>query len=235
MVRPVKRPALYELVVDELKRDIRESNRKPGDRLPPEHQLAASLGVSRASLRQGLSVLTYLGVIESRHGDGIYLANLDALDAMDAPFLSGITDRSELLELIEVRRILEQGIVDMAVNEASDDDIARLEDMLREREQHARSGGAVPLKEDLKFHEQVAVCTGNAVLAQVYRAVMSKWSRERRRFVAEVLGEPSSLRQHWGLLDAIKNRDKAAAIELVSMHIDELKRVLVSEISSKDS
>jgi len=74
LVRPMKNGLMAEQVVIQVREMIRQGSLKPGDRLPPERELAKRLGISRASLRHGLRALTAIGVLTSRHGSGTYIA-----------------------------------------------------------------------------------------------------------------------------------------------------------------
>lgn len=230
MIRPVRRRALYELIIDELKQYIRASHMKPGDRLPSEHELAKSLGVSRASLRQGLSVLAYMGLIESRQGDGMYLADTRSLDSIDQLSIVRISDRDDLLQLLEVRQLLERAIADMVIERASDEDLGALESMLMEREKHAKEKGQVLLQEDLDFHMQLAMCSGNRILAWVYRQVLSRWEKERRRFIKSVSSKEPAFECHWQITEALRSRDRSAAAQAVEEHLQGLRHILIGEI-----
>jgi GntR family transcriptional repressor for pyruvate dehydrogenase complex len=95
-----------DVVIQELKRLVVEGALGPGSRLPIEKELAAQLGVSRGSLREGVRALVHLGVLETRQGDGTYVTELDA-----GRLLSSLGFLAELptnaAELLSVRRILE--------------------------------------------------------------------------------------------------------------------------------
>ena len=114
MVRPiafgtVTRDALPDQIAARLIALITERQLKAGDRLPPERELAATMGVSRSSLREALRALAMLGVAEMRHGDGTYLTSLEP-DALMRPvgLVLALSD-SGLEELFEARKLVEPG------------------------------------------------------------------------------------------------------------------------------
>jgi DNA-binding FadR family transcriptional regulator len=95
-------------VISSIKRMILEGALKPGDRLPVEKELAESLGVSRGSLREGISALSLLGVVNTRQGDGTYVTNLDVTQLL-APmgFVVDLEGRGNARHVHTIRRVLE--------------------------------------------------------------------------------------------------------------------------------
>src|SRR3954470_12516746 len=125
MVRPiafgtVSRDALPEQIAQRLIALITERQLKAGDRLPPERELAASMGVSRSSLRDALRALAMLGGAEMRHGDGTDLTSLDP-DALMRPvgLVLALSD-SGLQELFEARKLVEPGLAALAAERIED-------------------------------------------------------------------------------------------------------------------
>src|SRR3954463_9353436 len=119
MVRPipfgtVTRDALPDQIAARVIALITERHLNPGDRLPPERELAQAMGVSRSSLREALRALSLLGVTEMRQGDGTYLTALDP-DALMRPFgLVLALNDGQLQELFEARRVIEPGLAALA-------------------------------------------------------------------------------------------------------------------------
>src|SRR3954463_12239618 len=125
MVRPitfgtVTRDALPDQIAARLIALITERQLRPGDRLPPERELAASMGVSRSSLREALRALAMVGVTEMRHGDGTYLTSLEP-DALMRPvgLVLALSD-SGLEELFEARKLVEPGLAALAAERIED-------------------------------------------------------------------------------------------------------------------
>src|SRR5262245_53438839 len=104
---------------------------RPGDRLPPEKELGEALGLSRSSLREAVKALEVIRVLDVRRGDGTYVTSLSPgllLDAMS--FVVDIHQDDSVLELFEVRRILEPAAAALAAPRITEADIAHLRDLL---------------------------------------------------------------------------------------------------------
>ena len=112
-------------VIEQIKELLVKGELKRGDRLPPERQLADMLGVSRPSLREALRALEYAGMLETRVGEGIFVADGDSI-MMNNLLMLHLIKQYALEEMIEVRKVLETSNVRFAVLRARDEDLAAL-------------------------------------------------------------------------------------------------------------
>src|SRR3954468_11157609 len=131
MVRPiafgtVTRDALPDQIAQRLIALITERSLKPGDRLPPQRELAATMGVSRSSLREALRALAMLGVAEMRQGDGTYLTSLQPDKLLRPVGLVLALSDSGLTELFEARKLVEPGLAKLAAQRITDAAAAEL-------------------------------------------------------------------------------------------------------------
>src|SRR5919206_603360 len=102
-----------------------------GSRLPTERELTRRFGVSRSSLREAVRALALVGVLEPRVGDGTYVTTLEPdLLLTGVGFVSDLVDGASLLELHQVRRLLEPEATRLATSRLTDEDFGRLEDRL---------------------------------------------------------------------------------------------------------
>src|SRR5919107_5500723 len=126
-MRPVTRPRLYEQIVERIHDHVVQAGLRAGDRLPPERELAARLGVSRASVSQALVALEVLGMVDVRHGDGaVLLAPASRLHLVAA--VRAHQDR--LPDVIEAREALEVRLAALAAERRTDEDLAAIDDAL---------------------------------------------------------------------------------------------------------
>jgi GntR family transcriptional repressor for pyruvate dehydrogenase complex len=224
-----KKSSISEDIVENLLTLIRERELHPGDKLPPERELAATMQVSRPSLREALRALAIMNVIEIRQGDGTYVTSLEPNLLMShLDFVFALND-SAFLELFEARRILEPGLVEMAATRITDEEIAQLEECV------ARSVEVVDNYEafaqaDLEMHELIAKIAGNSILQRCMAGVTQLGKVSRRRTVT-LPGVPHrSVQDHLAIVQALKQRDPAAARQAMLDHLqhveDELKHFM---------
>src|SRR5215472_3422191 len=113
-VRQVRRTRVYHEIVDQIRELIADGRIKPGDRLPPERELAELFKASRNSVRDAIRVLEQMGLTESRQGDGTYVRSVSAEDLAEPLALIVLQSRTQMRELLEVRRVLEPALAEFA-------------------------------------------------------------------------------------------------------------------------
>jgi DNA-binding FadR family transcriptional regulator len=212
----VRRPSVQDQIVDL----IVEADLDPGDPLPAEPELTRALGVSRNSVREALKGLQALGIVEVRHGYGTYVGTA-ALRSL-APgllFHSRLAVRRDnpraLLDIVEVRALLESGLIRRAALELRPEDLDRLR---AELDGLAADGDAGRAGHDRRFHELLYEPLGNALALQlialfwdVYRQLETDMAKPRTDH-EHVVG------QHRQVLEALESRDPDAAAARIAEH-----------------
>src|SRR3954451_23683832 len=136
----------------------------PGDRLPPESDLAANLGLSRTSLREAVRALTVLGVIDTRQGDGSYITGLGPELLLGALGLAVDLQREDTIpDLIAVRRILEPAATALAATRASAVDLEQIRSYIALDLDDHKVGEYIEL--DWEFHHAIARASANPLLS----------------------------------------------------------------------
>ncbi len=204
---------------------IKERSLRPGDKLPPERELAAMMEVSRPSLREALQALSILNVIEIRQGNGTYVTSLEpGLLVEHLDFVFSLDD-STFLELLEARKILEVGIVVLAAQRITDDEIAGLEACLAKAHESVEDYQAF-LQADLELHERIAEAARNPILTRIMATVSQLGIASRRRTV-EIPGVPEQvLVDHRAIVVALKTRDPEAARQAMLQHLNNVEQYL---------
>ncbi|KAF1022483.1 MAG: HTH-type transcriptional regulator LutR [Paracidovorax wautersii] len=212
---------LADQVARRLETTIREGQLKPGDKLPTEAALVEQMGVSRTVVREALSRLKSLGLVESRQGSGVYVqtASIEPLNFDPAQSAS----RDAVIQIVEVRRALESEVAELAAQRRDDADLARIRqavDTLADAVRAGRDG----VEEDVAFHRAIAQASGNPFListldylAQFLRgATRVTRANEARRvdFASAVTAE------HDKIVRAIESRDPAAARAAATGHMN---------------
>ncbi len=215
---PEHRPSVVTNVQRDIREFIRTEGLQPGDRLPPERQLASQLGVSRTSLRQGLATLRVEGLIEVRQGQGMHL--LRSIDDIVPPIPAGVLEaHPDLAEAGEVRNALEALAAKLAAGRRDPSDIEAMVAGIREMDAELRSGQPGVLG-DRTFHRAVLNAAHNQVLTRLLDAVADHAGRIAEASLARE-GQPArSLAAHRLIFEAIAARDAEQARQLMDEHLE---------------
>src|SRR5579875_1641754 len=162
-LQPVRRSRLYEQVVERLRRHIDVEGLRPGDRLLSEREMAERLGVSRTSVRQALTALEVMGLVEIRHGDGVFLTHPP--EVVLPPLATALADEHEQLPAVmEVRQAIEAQTARLAARRRTAEDLETLEGAL-DRMARAIEAGEDPADADSDFHDGIVAAARNPLLA----------------------------------------------------------------------
>jgi GntR family transcriptional regulator, transcriptional repressor for pyruvate dehydrogenase complex len=225
-VRPGRR---YEQVAEQIHRLIATGALRPGDRLPPERELAAKFGVGRSSLRDAIRTLEVMGIVESRHGSGTVVRDLST-DSLVVPLASVLAHKRGLVnELLDVRRMIEPALAARAAANATDEELARLEDIVRRQGEKVRRGEP-SIEEDSEFHYAIALAARNSVVLRVLDVLMDLLRESRARSLQVKGRSERSCEGHRRILRAIKRRDGPAAEAAVRKHLKEIEEVVMRKL-----
>lgn len=212
---PLRRNRLYEQVVHQLLTWAASAGLGPGDRLPAERELAASLGVSRATLAQALVALEVTGVVAVRHGDGTVLLTAprpeSVLAALDAR-------REDLGAVIEAREALEVRLAGLAARRRTDADLAELDAALDAMAADVDAGGR-GVAGDERFHAAVTAAGHSALLARFMAEIADRIRDSRIESLAQEGRPHRSLEGHRAIAEAIRAGDPDAAAAAMAAHI----------------
>jgi len=223
----ISRSKVYQEVARQLERHIL-GKLKPGDLLPSERQLAQMLGVSRGSVRDAIRSLELKRVLEPRQGFGTVICDVGATTA--DPLAKALLDRRQLvMELIDVRKIIEPGVAARAAQHAARKNIADMEDILARQEAKVRRGEPAT-EEDTDFHYAIALASSNRAILKVVDVLMDLL-RETREKSLQGKGRPQkSLAGHRRILAALKRHDAAAAEAAVHRHLREIETIALNKL-----
>jgi len=219
-----KQQTVPEAISAEILALLRQKELKPGDKLPPERELAEMLGVSRPSLREALRALSIMKVIEVRQGDGTYVSALKAEELVEHLEFVFMLDDSTMLQLFEARKIVEVGNVSLAAQRISDEEIAALHNCLEESERSAADPEAF-LMADIKLHQLITYAARNPLLERFMASIstLGRASRQKTVFVAGMT--TTALEDHRQIVAALEARDPQAAGEAMLRHLEHVEQI----------
>jgi DNA-binding FadR family transcriptional regulator len=210
---------LVTRVADDIQRLIAEGKLAPGARLPPERDFAEQLGVSRTVVREAVHILAAKGLLESRHGSGTVVRQVSR-DALVEPLGWLIQSHGGTLDdLHQVRSILEVEIVRLATLQATDDEIAELQRIVREMEANKEDVAAF-VSLDADFHQTLSEITHNPLLALLLDSVRDLMQEVRLQVHRYPVVYDTVVPDHKHIVAAIQARNPAAAGQAMQQHLD---------------
>jgi GntR family transcriptional regulator, transcriptional repressor for pyruvate dehydrogenase complex len=228
-VRHVKKTRVYHEIVNQIRGLISDGRIKPGDRLPPERELAELFNASRNSVRDALRVLEQMGLIESRQGDGTYVRSVSVERLAEPLALMLLQSRTQMRELWEVRRVLEPAIAEFAAERITDEELDELEAILAAQRLKVEAG-FIALEEDTAFHYGIARAARNTVMLRTLDTLVDLLRQSRERSLQQRDRPRYSLAGHGRILAALHRRDPGEARAEMLQHLREVEqRVFASE------
>jgi GntR family transcriptional regulator, transcriptional repressor for pyruvate dehydrogenase complex len=228
VVRPLQDGLMTEEVVTQVREMIQNGKLRPGDRLPPERELARQLGISRASLRPGLHFLAAIGVLISRHGSGTYIAaGPPALDSEPLSMLAALHGFTTE-KMFEARRLVEVAVAGLAAEHATDEQLRLMAEEVTET-YAALNNPQEYLVHDFGFHRAVAAASGNPILASFMEMVADILYQRRCKTIGRSRDLKESVEMHRKIYRAIRARNADAARAAMSEHLILAERSLASE------
>ncbi len=215
------RTRLYEQVAEQITSWIAENKLSPGDRLPAERELAARLGVSRATLSQALVALEVIGVVAVRHGDGTVVTKSRTRRIVEA--IRAHADR--LPEVIDTRDALETKLAALAAARRTDEDLKRMDEALDSMEADIDAGGRGD-EGDERFHAAVTGAAHSLLLARLMDEIGDLIKETRIESLSEPERPRASLAGHRAIAEAIRAGDPDSAADAMHAHV-----ALVSDVA----
>ena len=208
-LKSIKREPISVTILNMITDEILSGNLKPGDKLPTEIELAENLGVGRNSVREAIKMLSSFGVIEVKMGAGTFIAESMPGAILDPLMLSLAFEQGTSKELVDLRFMIEIGAAELAIDAASDEDIAALEaanEKLKEAADKNINDPQYLRDVDLNVHYTLFGITGNRFVAKIGKAIYRLFFASIERTVE--IDPYRAYRNHKLYIDAIKARDK---------------------------
>lgn len=237
MSNKVQVPRISDAIAASLERRILEGSLKPGDRLPPERELAVELGVSRPSLREAIQKLASKGMVQSRQGGGTFVTDVLGSSFSD-PWQDMMGKHPNLREdMLEFRRMLEGQAAEWAAERATEADMQRLnqtfsvlQEAFVDDEAQKRSDA------DIAFHQAIGDAAHNVLIGHLSGALLNLMHDNIRLNLGELKGVPAANRlligQHEAIFNAIRDGKPQAARSAAETHIDFVRETLAQTLRS---
>ena len=225
---PIRKTKIYAEIAAQIQRLIADGRLRPGDKLPPERELAELFGVSRGSVRDAIRVLEMQGLVEPRHGDGTVVREIP-IDQLVRPLADALSaSKDRVAELFDMRKMLEPPLARAAALRATAEDIRALEEIVERQARRVR-GGEVAIEEDNEFHYRLAAAAKNQVMLRTMDILMELLRDSRVRSLQSPGRAEKSLYGHRRILSAVRRGDPDMAVQAMRLHVEEIEQVLALE------
>lgn len=238
-LRKIKPKKIYEEVSEILHEKIRAGLLQPGDRLDSVEQLAEQLQVSRSAVREALSALKAMGLIEIKQGSGTFVKSVTS-SQLDFPLSTAIlTNKQDVSHLLEVRKIIEVGAAASAAIHRTDADIQKMAQILEEM-QRVQGDGELGEKVDFQFHAAISAASQNPLLTMILDQVsglMLETMKETRRIwlYSKKTTSEKLYDEHMQIFLAIKQQNEELAKHAMTSHLSNVEKVLLQYFETTES
>jgi len=223
--QPIKAKKIYEEIVEQIRGMITRGELKPGNKLPPERDMAEFLGVSRASVREALTALETIGILDIRPGEGTFVKRTSDSETFGSLTLLLSVEQTPEVQMMEVRRILETESAALAAKRATDADLQKIEESLLVMKTAETISDAVDA--DVRFHFAIAEATKNSVLLRIMNTVADLMHHTFRQDRENLYANPELgarvLSEHEAILKALQARNSDEAWSKMLEHINNIE------------
>ncbi|HOS38222.1 MAG TPA: FadR/GntR family transcriptional regulator [Spirochaetota bacterium] len=228
---PVSKNRLHDEIVRQFQRKIVRGEFAVGQKLPPERELAASLAVNRATLREALKKLEVLGLLQILHGDGIYVkdfrasGNLELFKAL--VYLDSVINADILRNMLDIRKLITPEMAARAAHNRSEADLARLAHIVEGEDP------ADILERDLAVHNGIALSGGNLCYLFIHNFFSGIIRDFGHLYFADPANVERSRRFHRDILEAIQKKDAKRAHRVMHDVLDYSEKSIYAQYDAR--
>lgn len=219
MTTSTRQKRIYEEITTRLQTLVQNDGLKPGDRLPPERQLASMFGVSRNSVREAIKSLEQHGMLVSRPGAGTYIAEKSTANLATALGDAFARERHRLDDIFELRILLEPQIAHLAAQRITQPDLEELRKLIGEFQKNLQDGLPVYYLDEA-FHDAVTAATGNQSIIMLMDQMHDLLGESRDDALQSPARNAKSLEDHMKILSALHMHDPDRAREAMTEHLE---------------
>ena len=228
--KTIQKRSAPEIIISEIVQHVKSGELKPGDKLPTEREMSLMFGVGRSSIREAIKGLVLSGYLESAQGKGTFIRKDIPVNDLNLTNFQNALAAEQIIELMELREILECNAVKLAAERASSEDIRQIYEAL-ERMQACKADIKKFYDPDFDFHVAIAEATHNEMICEMMKRIVEKSHEYYEKFMPDRLCPPEqailTARQ---IVSCIENGEAEKASRYMKTHLDlveiELQRVV---------
>tara|TARA_R110001583_G_scaffold195378_1_gene372431 strand:- start:5130 stop:5852 length:723 start_codon:yes stop_codon:yes gene_type:complete len=218
-IEPLERKSLSDLVVERIKQQILKGELKEGDRIPSERELCEQFAVSRASVREGLKILSLQGLLSRTNAGTVVTTNFSSI-LEEALTLKVLLDDTSYADTTEARLFLEKTMVRLAAQRITDDDIQLIEvHLMAMIDAEERGNNNDFVMADIAFHQEIAKASRSSVLNILYNSIIMLVFKVQTRVGYDASVMKESIKYHKKILEALRRGDVPESENEMEMHL----------------
>jgi len=214
----VVKQSLSDRLARQIRGSIQGGDYRRGDRLPPISEMAKRFAVGQPAIREALKKLEAMGVVEIRHGSGVYVTRSEEFLLLASPDYAGKVTKKLLLDLIRARMPIELQSVADAVKNATPERLLEMRRLLSTAGQNIGNDETLN-SVNMGFHREIALASGNTVTAQLL-TVLHELFAEEQRLILGIGSREKDHAEHLAILEAVELRDEALAVSRMRTHLE---------------
>lgn len=240
MFKEVKKKKKFEVVLDQIKDLLLTKQLTTGQKLPSEIELSEKLGISRSSLREAYTILSILGIIEGRTGEGTVIREARAENLKSIMSLVAVANEVKMDDLFEVRIILETAAVRSAAINRTEENLNKIEKLLLNTEQsYINEDKGAQSNFDFLFHRALVEASQNSVLVMLVEIISDLLNEQIHTTRSKLSTSPKVLKrfhqEHWLIYETLKEGDPDKAHQMMEEHLRNSQLELGIEEEGKKS
>lgn len=221
MFEPLPRTTLSQAILDNMIQAIKDRLWQPGSRIPTEQELAAAFSVSRNSIREAVKTLNKLGVLESRPGQGTFLSTDAISRILYAEFIERGYEDATLLDITEIRVLLESQSAYWAAMRASDEELEELRDILRQSNECMENNLECHDQVHFAFHEALVRLSKNSFVIRLLSSIHAEIEAQRAKYEeVSAYDQMDLIRDQEEIIEAILKREPEKARKAMEKHLN---------------
>lgn len=206
--RAIRKQSVVDQIMNRLLSDITSGHYKPGTKLPNEYELIEEMQVSRNSLREAIKILTAMGIVEIRRGDGTYVCSQVNPSVFDNVVYSIVSGQSTSSEMLELRQVLDDATVRLAIEKITPEELERLEKNVRDMRAAIRSDDINAAQEcDFRFHMLLIESCKNILFSRIAKGVYSIFKNSIGENIYLEKVDSQAPVYHQRMIDCIRQKD----------------------------
>lgn len=229
MLIPVTKKKVSDQIIEQLKEKIKNQEFPLDSKLPSENELARMFGVSRAPIREAISVLVASGLVKSVQGGGNFVQEVPLVGLLDSVTFEMATEE-EVFNLLELRTVIETEAAGFAARRRTDEELELIRISLEQFAQTIDDEQAIGDVSDYNFHQSIVRASHNSFLIQTLENVADLYQKTMNYSLKQNLGlkrkRESVYHEHLAIFEAIKNRNEEVAANSMKKHLINARKKL---------